>query len=135
MNIGDVASLCNLPAKTIRFYEDIGLVQPDRRANGYRSFSEQDIHKLRFLQRARSLGFTVGECRLLLSLYEDENRNSADVRTIALDHLQRIDEKIDQLQSLRRTLADLIETCHGDHRPDCPILDDLAGEANDDGGR
>ena len=131
MNIGEVSSLCNLPAKTIRFYEDIGLVRPDRRENGYRDFSERDIHKLRFLQRARSLGFSVDECRVLLSLYEDEHRKSADVRSLALDHLQRIDRKLAELRSLRRTLADLVEACHGDHRPDCPILDDLAGGANE----
>ena len=127
MNIGQVERHSGLPAKTIRYYEDIGLIRPERRANGYRRFSEQDIHKLRFLQRARSLGFTIGECRMLLSLYEDSDRASADVKAIALGHLVRIDRKIAELQSLRSALGVLIEACHGDHRPDCPILEDLAG--------
>ena len=127
MNIGQVERHSGLPAKTIRYYEDIGLIRPERKTNGYRRFNEQDIHKLRFLQRARSLGFTIGECRMLLSLYEDADRASADVKAIALGHLAGIDRKIAELQSLRSALGDLIEACHGDHRPDCPILDDLAG--------
>ena len=127
MNIGQVERHSGLPAKTIRYYEEIGLIRPERKTNGYRRFNEQDIHKLRFLQRARSLGFTIGECRVLLSLYEDADRASADVKAIALGHLAGIDRKIAELQSLRSALGDLIEACHGDHRPDCPILDDLAG--------
>ncbi len=127
MNIGQVERHSGLPAKTIRYYEDIGLIRPERKTNGYRRFSEQDVHKLRFLQRARSLGFTIGECRMLLSLYEDTDRASADVKAIALGHLARIDRKIAELQSLQRALGELIEACHGDHKPDCPILDDLAG--------
>ncbi len=127
MNIGQVERHSGLPAKTIRYYEEIGLIRPERKTNGYRRFNEQDIHKLRFLQRARSLGFTIGECRMLLSLYEDADRASADVKAIALGHLAGIDRKIAELQSLRSALGDLIEACHGDHRPDCPILDDLAG--------
>ena len=127
MNIGQVERHSGLPAKTIRYYEEIGLIRPERKANGYRRFNERDIHKLRFLQRARSLGFTIGECRMLLSLYEDADRASADVKAIALGHLAGIDPKIAELQSLRSALGDLIEACHGDHRPDCPILDDLAG--------
>ncbi len=127
MNIGQVERHSGLPAKTIRYYEEIGLIRPERKTNGYRRFNEQDIHKLRFLQRARSLGFTIGECRMLLSLYEDADRASADVKAIALGHLAGIDRKIAELQSLRSALGDLIEACHGDLRPDCPILDDLAG--------
>ncbi len=127
MNIGQVERHSGLPAKTIRYYEEIGLIRPERKTNGYRRFNEQDIHKLRFLQRARSLGFTISECRMLLSLYENADRASADVKAIALGHLAGIDRKIAELQSLRSALGDLIEACHGDHRPDCPILDDLAG--------
>ncbi len=115
MNIGQVERHSGLPAKTIRYYEDIGLIRPERKTNGYRRFSEQDVHKLRFLQRARSLGFTIGECRMLLSLYEDTDRASADVKAIALGHLARIDRKIAELQSLQRALGELIEACHGDH--------------------
>lgn len=125
MNIGDVATLSGVPVKTIRYYEDIGLIKPLRSSNGYRSFREQDSHKLAFLGRARALGFTIEDCRNLLELYDDEERESADVKRIAGKHLARIDEKIAQLQSMRSTLAHLIDTCAGDHRPDCPILDDL----------
>ncbi|MDF0603453.1 Cu(I)-responsive transcriptional regulator [Psychromarinibacter sp. C21-152] len=126
MNIGDVADRSGLPAKTIRYYEDIGLIRPRRSANGYRSFRESDLHKLAFLGRARALGFTIEECRTLLALYEDEGRESAQVKRIAEEHLERIDDKIAQLQSMRATLAHLVQACAGDHRPDCPILEDLA---------
>ncbi|WP_212523499.1 Cu(I)-responsive transcriptional regulator [Actibacterium sp. MT2.3-13A] len=134
MNIGDVARASGLPAKTIRYYEDIGLVQPLRSANGYRSFRESDLHKLAFLGRARALGFTIEDCRSLLALYEDDTRESASVKRIAEDHLRRIDEKIAQLQSMRTTLADLVQSCAGDHRPDCPILNDLGAPAAGEGG-
>lgn len=125
MNIGDVSRMSGLPAKTIRYYEDIGLIQPLRGENGYRSFREQDLHKLAFLGRARALGFTIEDCRNLLALYEDDGRESAAVKHIAEDHLAKIDEKIAQLRSMRATLAELVNACAGDHRPDCPILDDL----------
>ena len=128
MNIGDVAGASGLPAKTIRYYEDIGLVRPHRSSNGYRDFSETDAHKLAFLARARSLGFSIEDCRTLISLYEDRGRASADVHRIATGHLSDIGRKIAELQSLRRTLQDLVSRCHGDDRPDCPILDGLSGE-------
>ena len=127
MNIGSASEQSNLPSKTIRYYEDIRLVTPARLQNGYRDYSEEDVHRLRFLQRARSLGFTIGECRMLLSLYEDKNRASADVKAIALDKIAEIDRKIDELRSLRATLASLARHCQGDNRPQCPIIDDLAG--------
>ena len=126
MNIGDVADRAGLPAKTIRYYEDIGLVTPARSANGYRDFSEQDLHKLAFLARARALGFTIEDCRTLLGLYEDEERESADVKALATEHLHQIEEKIAQLREMHETLARLVEACHGDNRPDCPILMGLA---------
>ena len=126
MNIGDVARRSGLPAKTIRYYEDIGLVSAPRSPNGYRHFTETDLHKLAFLARARSLGFSVNDCRALLALYEDRARNSADVRRLAKTHLARIDKKIAELQAMRETLAKLVEACSGDDRPECPILDDLA---------
>ncbi len=128
MNIGDVSRASGLPAKTIRYYEDIDLVRPARGANGYRDFSDQDAHKLAFLRRARSLGFSIEECRVLLSLYEDRGRASADVKALATEHLDRIAEKIAELQALQATLETLVTRCHGDDRPDCPILDDLAGQ-------
>lgn len=128
MNIGDAARATGLPAKTIRYYEDIKLVIADRSENGYRNYSDQHIHKLSFVQRARSLGFSIEECRTLLSLYEDKQRASAEVKGIAQKHLAEIEAKITELQNLQQTLSHLVEHCAGDHRPDCPIIDDLAGE-------
>lgn len=128
MNIGDVARLSGLPAKTIRYYEDIGLVDPLRSGNGYRAFRESDLNKLNFLGRARSLGFSIEDCRALLALYQDRSRASADVKRVATEHLERIDAKIKELIEMRNTVAHLIDACAGDHRPDCPILGDLAAD-------
>lgn len=128
MNIGIAAAKANLPPKTIRYYEDIELVKPARSGNGYRTYSDGDVHRLRFVQRARSLGFTIGECRLLLSLYDNKNRASADVKALALEKIDEIDRKVDELNSLKLTLSQLAEHCHGDARPDCPIIDGLAGD-------
>ncbi len=127
MNISEVAALSGLPAKTIRYYEDIGLVRPARGTNGYRAFDKSDVHKLTFLARARSLGFTIEDCRALIALYEDRDRASADVKQVAEDHLASIDRKIGELQGMHATLTELVHRCHGDDRPDCPILEDLAG--------
>ena len=127
MNIGEVAERSGLPAKTIRYYEEIGLVRPLRSSNGYRAFRESDAHKLSFLGRARALGFSIEDCRTLLGLYEDESRESAQVKAVAQEHLAAIDDKIAQLKSMRETLSELVHACHGDDRPDCPILSDLAG--------
>lgn len=127
MNIGDAARHSGLPAKTIRYYEEVGLVSPGRRGNGYREYAATDLHKLAFLQRARGLGFSIEDCRALLSLYEDEGRASGDVKRIAEAHIGDIDRKIAELRSLRATLGRLIASCHGDDRAACPILDDLAG--------
>jgi MerR family copper efflux transcriptional regulator len=126
LNIGEVAKLAELPIKTIRYYEDIGFIQPKRSANGYRSFRQSDVHKLAFLGRARSLGFSIEDCRALLHLYSDDTRASADVKRIAQEHLTRIDAKVKELQTMRHTLSHLIEACAGDDRPSCPILSDLA---------
>lgn len=125
MNIKDAAAASGLPAKTIRYYEEIGLVRPHRGANGYRTFSETDLHKLKFLGRSRALGFSIEDCRALLALYEDETRASAEVKSIAQNHLDAIAEKIADLQSMQATLTHLVRTCAGDDRPDCPILQDL----------
>jgi Cu(I)-responsive transcriptional regulator len=130
MNIGTAAEKSGLPPKTIRYYEDIGLLRPDRAGNGYRDYSMADVHRLRFLQRSRSLGFSVGECRQLLSLYADGGRESAEVKALAESKLAEIDRKLAELAGLRATLGHLIEACHGDHRPDCPILDGLAGHCH-----
>ncbi len=130
MRISDVADRSGLPPKTIRFYEDIGLVRPaSRQGNGYRDYGDRDVQVLRFLKRARGLGFSVADCRNLLSLYQDRERASADVRALALHRVNEIDRKIAELHSMRDALTHLIERCHGDDRPDCPILDDLAGES------
>lgn len=129
MNIGEVADRSGIPAKTIRYYEDIGLVRPERSGNGYRSFHASDLHKLAFLGRARSLGFSIEDCRALLGLYEDESRESAQVKAIAEQHLSAIEDKINQLRGMHETLSHLVESCHGDHQPDCPILTDLSGQA------
>lgn len=126
MNIGEISEKSGLPAKTIRYYEDIGLITPERLQNGYRQFSDNDLHKLTFLCRARALGFSIEDCRTLMALYEDESRASADVKAVAKQHLERIDEKIGQLRSMRDTLSHLVSECAGDNRPDCPILNDLA---------
>lgn len=125
MNIGEAATEAGLPAKTIRYYEEIGLVTPKRDANGYRAFAPSDVHKLVFLARARALGFTIADCRELLALWEDQGRASSDVRAIAKEHLRAIEAKIADLGTMRDTLADLVDACAGDNRPDCPILQNL----------
>lgn len=129
MNIGTASEKTGLPAKTIRYYEEIGLLSPGRADNGYRDYSANDVHRLRFLQRARGLGFSVEECRQLLSLYGDKNRESADVKAIASAKLVEIDRKLAELAALRSMLSHLVSHCHGDDRPDCPIMDELSGRS------
>ena len=126
MNIGDASARSGLPAKTIRYYEDIGLLRPARRDNGFRDYGERDLNDLRFLARARGLGFSVEECRHLLALYRDKDRASAEVRAAAATHITAIQAKIEELRSMEKTLSHLIEQCAGDARPDCPILDELS---------
>lgn len=128
MNIGMVSQRSGVPAKTIRYYESIGLIRPaERRGNNYRDYSDADVQTLRFISRARSLGFSVKEVGALLTLWHDKRRASHDVKALALRHVEEIDRKIAELQGMRRTLVGLAERCHGDDRPDCPILEDLAG--------
>lgn len=127
MNIGEVAERAGLPAKTVRYYEDIGLVTADRRANGYRSFGHRQLHQLRFLARARGLGFSIEDCRALLALWQDAHRTSAEVKHIAEEHLAGIEAKIAELRAMQASLRHLVDHCAGDARPDCPILDDLSG--------
>jgi len=127
MNIGTAARQSELPAKTIRYYEEIGLVAPDRAQNGYRDYGDADIHKLRFIQRSRSLGFSIEECRQLMALYNDRSRASRDVKALAKAKLADLDRKLVELESMKRTLSNLVDKCQGTDRPDCPILDDIAG--------
>jgi Cu(I)-responsive transcriptional regulator len=128
MNIGSAARKSGLPPKTIRYYEEIGLLKADRRGNGYRDYSEGHVRRLNFLHRARDLGFTVEECRQLLSLYDDEHRESSEVKALAEARLADIERRIAELQSLKKALHHLVATCHGDDRPDCPIIEGLAGK-------
>lgn len=128
MNIGQAGDLSGLPPKTIRYYEDIGLISSARRDNGYRDYSMREVHELRFIARARSLGFTVEECRHLLELYRDKGRASSEVREAALSHVATIRAKIGELQAMEHTLTELIERCAGDGRPDCPIIEELSGQ-------
>lgn len=127
MNMKQASGRTGLPAKTIRYYEDIGLLSPARGENGYRSFSDSDLHKLTFLARSRSLGFSLDDCRQLLSLYDDNERSSADVRELAVRHIADVDRKLGELKDIRRVLSKLVSACEGDHRPDCPIMDSLSG--------
>ena len=131
MNISQAATATGLPAKTIRYYEEIGLITPTRSANGYRTFSETALHQLTFLGRARTLGFSIGDCRSLLALWEDRDRASSDVHRIASAHLSEIEAKIADLTAMRDTLSHLVKTCHGNDRPDCPILNSLSASSSD----
>lgn len=126
MNIGEAARASGVSAKMIRYYEQAGLIPPaGRTASGYRSYSEAEVHMLRFVRRARDLGFSVGEIGELLSLWRDRSRQSADVRRIASAHIEDLHRKIDSLRQMADTLQTLVDSCSGDHRPDCPILADL----------
>ncbi|MCQ0988533.1 Cu(I)-responsive transcriptional regulator [Jiella marina] len=128
MNIGEASRQSGLPAKTIRYYEEVGLIKPSRAVNGYRDYKERDVHVLRFLQRSRSLGFSIDEARKLLALYGDERRQSEDVRKLARRKVAEIDRKIAQLHSLKRAIGELADRCPGGSGPDCPILEEIAGE-------
>ena len=131
MLIGEASRQTGLSAKTIRFYSDEGLVHPQRDPfTGYRSFTETDLVRLRFLNKARRFNFSIKDCSELLSLYDREDRSSSDVKTIASKKVRELDTKLEELNSLRNQLLSLVERCKGDHLPDCPILDALAGERN-----
>lgn len=131
MNISIVAEQSGVSAKTIRYYESIGLIpSADRLTNGYRAYCELDVHTLQFIRRGRVLGFSVEEMRNLLDLWQDKKRASTKVKALATQHLLDLDRKIEELQAMRRTLALLVERCHGNDRPECPILDDLARDAD-----
>ena len=129
MNIGSASRKSGLPAKTIRHYEELGLLTADRRLNGYRDYSAGDLRRLHFLHRARDLGFSIEECRQLLSLYDDDQRESSEVKALAEAKLQDIERRIAELTSLKKALHHLVAHCHGDDRPECPIIEGLAGHA------
>ena len=130
MNIGQAAQASGVSAKMIRYYESIGLTPKAQRSGaGYRHYNETDVHKLRFVRRARDLGFTVAQIGKLLGLWEDRSRASSEVKQIALSHVEELRAKALKLEEMARTLLHLAEHCRGDHRPECPILEDLAGAA------
>ena len=135
MNIKEAAARVSLPIKTIRYYDAINLINPIRDNNGYRDFQSRDLHKLAFVSQARSLGLTIDDCRALLAMYEDESRESADVKKLARQHLVEIEAKIEQLNSMRDTLSHLIDKCAGDDRPECPILENFGGSLQFDSDR
>ena len=136
-NIGEASKRTGVSAKMIRHYESIGLLPAaDRTFAGYRIYDDADLHRIRFIKRARGLGFGMKEIGRLLGLWDDRGRSSAEVKALALAHVAELDAKIAEMDAMRRTLHHLAERCHGDDRPDCPILADLADLAEcDDPGR
>ena len=127
MNIGKVAKLSELTVKAVRYYDNIGLVKPHQNIfSGYREYNDEDVLKLKFVGKARKFNFNIDECRELLSLYENKSRPSKDVKKLTLEKISQIDEKLKQLQNLKDELSYLADNCHGDDRPNCPILDALS---------
>ena len=127
MNIGEVSSRSGVSQRMIRHYEKVGLVpRAARRASGYRDYGDDDVHRLRFVRRARDLGFGIEEIRRLLALWEDRERSSAEVKALALTRAGELRRKVQEMASMRRALEALARSCSGNERPDCPILDDLA---------
>jgi MerR family copper efflux transcriptional regulator len=130
MNIGDAARATGVSAKMIRHYEQIGLLPEAQRSfSGYRQYGDKDLHTLRFIRQARQLGFGIPQIATLLDLWRNRDRPSAEVKALAQSHIGELDARIAELQRMRATLAALSHACHGDERPDCPILDGLAGRA------
>lgn len=130
MNIGQAARRSGLSTKMIRYYESIGLLKPATRSDsGYRLYQAQDLHNLAFIKRSRDLGFSLEEVGKLLTLWQDRQRASADVKALAMHHIDELNRRIEELVSLRDTLGELVSHCQGDGRPDCPILKDLANGA------
>jgi MerR family copper efflux transcriptional regulator len=129
LTIGGVAAATGLPAKTIRYYESVGLIKPPTRSHGnYRLYDERDVATLRFIQKSRTLGFSLKEVGALVALWRDKRRASADVRRLAATHLAEIDARIAELRRIRQPLQRLVERCHGDEHADCPIIEELAEE-------
>ena len=130
MNIGQASAATGVSAKMIRYYESVGLIRPAARTDSnYRDFSERDVNDLRFIRRARGLGFSVEETTRLLSLWRDGERPSREVKAMAEAHVAALDARIAEMQAMADTLRDLARCCAGDERPDCPILADLAASA------
>ena len=128
MNIGEAARHSGVSAKMIRHYEGIGLIpKASRTYSNYRTYSGKDVHTLRFIRQARSLGFSIKQIEELLGLWRNQRRPSSKVKALALAHIAELDARIAELQAMKRTLQSLAEHCHGDERPDCPILEGLAG--------
>lgn len=126
-NIGEAAQLSGVSAKMIRHYESIGLIpEAGRTFAGYRIYSDADLHRLQFIRRSRNLGFSIKQIEALLGLWDDRSRTSAEVKKLAQAHVDELTAKINEMQAMQRTLQELAHRCHGDDRPDCPILDDLA---------
>jgi Cu(I)-responsive transcriptional regulator len=126
MNIGEAKNRSGVSAKMIRYYEEVGLVKPSRRANGYRDYGESDVSVLQFIRRTRDLGFSLDEVSALLALWRNRKRPSREVKRLALSHIEDLEQRIRDMRAVVRTLKDLAATCHGDERSDCPILDDLS---------
>ena len=127
MNISQAAKLSGLSVKTVRYYADIKMVEPARNIqSGYRNYSNDDVAKLNFIGKARRFNFSIEECRELLSLYQDKNRSSKEVKKLTLAKIASIDEKLKEFHSLRDELSHLVNFCNGDDRPSCPILDELS---------
>lgn len=127
MNIGAAAQASGVSAKMIRHYEEIGLIAPASRTDaGYRTYSERDVHLLRFIRQGRVLGFSMKQITALIGLWLDQSRSSSKVKQLAQEHIRELDEKINELQAMKSTLERLASNCHGDSRPECPILDGLA---------
>lgn len=126
-SIGEVSLLTGFPAKTLRYYEDIGLVRPLRQDNGYRAYSPADVERLQFLKRARNLGFSIEDCRSLLDLRQNPHRSNVRVKAVAEAHLAELETKIRQLMDLRDDLTAMVEACRGDGCPDCAIIEGLSG--------
>jgi MerR family transcriptional regulator, copper efflux regulator len=135
MNIGQAAQASGVSAKMIRYYEEIGLVpKAARRESGYRDYEEADIHRLRFIRRARDLGFTVDQIGELLGLWADRSRASSNVKTLAMSHVEELRRKKAEIEGMIATLESLAQSCHGDDRPDCPILEELGAAGHDASG-
>ncbi|QRM45128.1 Cu(I)-responsive transcriptional regulator [Rhizobium sp. BG4] len=127
MNIGQAAKASGVSAKMIRYYEQIKLISPAHRTEAsYRTYSENDINTLKFIRRSRDLGFSVEQMKTLLALWRDKSRSSADVKAMALEHVEELERKAEAIQAMSRTLKHLASHCHGDERPDCPIIDEIA---------
>ena len=127
MNIGKAAKLSNLTIKAVRYYANIGLVKPQQNiSTGYRDYTEEEVAKLKFIGKARSFDFSINECKELLSLYDDKNRTSKEVKKITLEKISQIESKLKDLNDLKKELSFLANNCHGDDKPNCPILDELS---------